>query len=109
MPDGLRETLPKEQEAGDQGHGQGRLDHDGGHDHDPEQRADFAEPAGVHGLLGDQLAADTKSLAHHERQQRREGQGAQAAHENADQDHELAEEGPVHSRGDHGQARDADS
>ena len=110
VPDGLPERLsPRSRNRGIRARARARLDHHGGHDHDPEQRAHLAEPAGVvHGLLGDQLAADTKLLAHHERQQRGEGQGAQAAHEDADQDDELAEEGPVHRRGNHGQAGDAD-
>ena len=109
VPDRLPERLAQGQEPRDQGQCQDGLDHDGRHDDDPQQRAHFTEPAGVvHGLLGDELAADAELLAHHEGQQRREGQGAQAAHEDADQDDQLAEEGPVHRRRNDRQARDAD-
>jgi hypothetical protein len=47
-------------------------------------------------------------LAHHEGEERGQRQRAEAADENADQDDQLAEEGPVHGGGHHGQARDAD-
>ena len=110
VPGSTTQAFPVTPEAGAQPQGEQELDDDGGRDDDAQQRTDLTQPprgGHVEGLLSQELPTDAEPLGHCEREDRRQGEDAETAHEDGHQDHDLPEQRPVCGGGDHRQAGDA--